>query len=194
MIVGIVKIGSGIVPIEEFRPGDDVTFAISSFCSEQSPPLDPVDYFGIDGVGLDYGKQWAWDFTNSIFVQIGWKESLTASILEHKEIRLETVILAEYPASSGKQFGCSVANQDSWSKLATLDARGLVTYPFVVKTYDYKDSYGIIDSTDLTGIIGTVSASVLAERTLSESYIDMVIASSTEAEASLAIAPYFEGS
>ena len=83
-------------------------------------------------------------------------------------------------------------SQAAWSKLATLDTRSLVTYPFVIKTYDYQDSYAITDSTDLTAIIGTVSASVLAERTLSESYIDLVIASSTEAEASAAIAPYFE--
>jgi len=123
---------------------------------------------------------------------VDWRSLLINDILSHRETRLETVILAEYPVSSGKQFGCSTANQDSWSKLATLDARGLVTYPFVVKTYDYLDSYGIVDSADLTAIIGTVSAAVLAERTLSESYIDLVIASTTEAEASAAIAPYLE--
>ena len=99
MIVGIVKIGSGIVPLEEFRPGDDVTVAISSFCSEQSPPLDPVDYFGIDGVGLDYGKQWGWDFANAGFVQIGWKEALVDSILEHKDIRLDTISLRRLVSS-----------------------------------------------------------------------------------------------
>jgi hypothetical protein len=191
MIVGIIKIGSGLIPLEEFRPATDLSSAVSSFCSEQAPPLDPIDYLGVDGAGIDYGKQWGWDFTNSVLVQIGWKDELVDRILRHKESRLETVILAEYPASSGKQFGCSVANQDSWSKLATLDMRSLVTYPFVIKTYDYQDSYAITDSTDLTAIIGTVSASVLAERTVSESYIDMVMASSTEAEASLAIAPYF---
>jgi len=192
MIVGIVRIGAGIVPLEEFRLALDTSEAVAEFCAGP-PVLDPLDYSGVDATGLNVLSQWAWDFTNSIFVQIGWKEELVDSILEHKDIRLDTVILAEYPALSGKQFGCSVANQDSWSKLATLDARGLVTYPFVVKTYDYKDSYGIVDSSDLTAIIGTVSASVLAERTLSESYIDSVIASSTEAEASAAIAPYLEG-
>jgi len=120
------------------------------------------------------------------------KEGLISKVLAQRELRLETIILAEYPASSGKQFGCSTENQDSWSKLATLDARGLVTYPFVVKTYNYKDSYGIVDSSDLTAIIGTVSEVVLAERALSESYIDLVLASTTEAEAEAAIAPYFE--
>lgn len=120
------------------------------------------------------------------------KDELIAEVVAHRDLRLETVITAEYPSGSGKRFSCSVASQDSWSKLATLDARGLVTYPFAVKTFDYKDSYNIVDSTDLTGIIGTVSSYVLGERDIAEGYIDSVLAATTEEAARAAIAPYFE--
>jgi len=55
-----------------------VTEAVAEFCAGP-PVLDPLDYSGVDATGLNVLSQWAWDFTNSIFVQIGWKEELLSS-------------------------------------------------------------------------------------------------------------------
>jgi len=106
--------------------------------------------------------------------------------------RLEYVISAEYPPSSGNFFSCSTASQDNWSKLGTLDTRGLVSYPFVVTTNDERGSYSIPDSADLTNVIGSVSAAVLTERTLAQTYIDAVIAAPDQASAQVAAQPYLD--
>jgi len=112
---------------------------------------------------------------------------------EEREYRFNNeYVLAEYPASSGNFFSCSISSQDNWSKLGTLDTRGLVTYPFTVTTNDERGTYAIVDSADLTGIIGTVSAAVLTERTLAQGYITAVLAAPDEASAQAAAQPYLD--
>jgi len=186
VIVGIVQVGSDTV--EEFRTATDLVAGVASFCAEHSPPLVPADYLGIDGTGVDLSKQWTWD--GAALIQIGWREPILAQITDHREKRLATVILAEYPSASGLMFGCSTADQDNWNKLATLDTRGLVTYPFTAHTADHAGSYDLVSSADLTGALGTISLAVLTERNLAETYLAAVVAAPDEASAEAAAAPY----
>ncbi|MEE8323192.1 MAG: hypothetical protein V3R57_06190 [Candidatus Bathyarchaeia archaeon] len=193
MKVGIIKTSSGIVPIEEFRDSVDISTGVTNFCNEYSPPLSPADYTGINADAIDLGKQWAWDFTLSILVQTGWKEEVLKSIELHRLYRMKTLV-AEYPAASGKYFGCSDFDQNNWSKLATLDSRGLLvgSYPFKVHTANHSDSYDLIDSADLSQLLGAVSSAVLGERSLAQSYLDAVSATTNESGAITAAAPYLE--
>jgi adenosylcobinamide amidohydrolase len=87
-------------------------------------------------------------------------------------------------------FGCSTADQDNWNKLATLDTRGLVAYPFTTHTADHTGSYDLVSSADLTGALGTISLAVLTERNLAETYLAAVVAAPDEASAEAAAAPY----
>ncbi len=123
----------------------------------------------------------------------GVQDSLVSQIKNMRDsIRLESYILAEYPEGSGNLFSCSISSQDNWAKMSTLDERGLVSYPFTVTTYDERSSYNIVDSADLTAIIGAVSSSVLEERTLAQNYIAAVLAAPDIASAEAAAQPYLD--
>jgi len=192
MIVGIVRDGSGEIPLEEFREAADVAAGVAAFCADHTPPLDPADYVGID-TGWAPGaselqKQWAWD--GSALTQIGWRSPIMDDVSEHRDERLATVILAEYPAASGNLFGCSAADQDNWAKLATLDERGLMTYPFRAYTYDHAAHHDIVDSADLTAAIASISLAVMTERNTASGVLDNVAAATTEAAAQAAAEPY----
>ena len=63
MIVGIVKIGLGLVALEEFRKADDEELAVNEFCNEHTLPLNIADYLGINGDSLDLQSNWGWDFS-----------------------------------------------------------------------------------------------------------------------------------
>jgi hypothetical protein len=65
MIVGIIKIGTGLVALEEFRKAEDESLAVDEFCSEYSPTLDTSDYLGVNGDSLDLQKNWGWDFSET---------------------------------------------------------------------------------------------------------------------------------
>ena len=75
MIAGIVKIGPGIIALEEFRVASTPAVAVAAFCSEHAPPLTEADYLGID-TGWTVipdaadGYVWAWDFGTSALVQM----------------------------------------------------------------------------------------------------------------------------
>ena len=194
MKVGIIKTSSGIVPVEEFREAPDLSTGVTNFCNEYSPPLSPADYTGIDASAIDLSKQWSWDFNLSVFVQTGWKEDILKSIEFHRLYRMKTIVTAEYPAASGKYFGCSDFDQNNWSKLATLDSRGLLagSYPFKVQTSDHSDSYDLVDSADLSSLLASISTAVLTERLLAQSYLDAVYASTAESAAEIAATPYLD--
>lgn len=119
-----------------------------------------------------------------------FKDNLVLQLKAHRKIRLDDRILAEYPAASGKFFSCSAASQSNWSKLHTLDSLGLVTYPFTVTTFDERDSHGIANSLELANMIGTVSAVVIAERTLAQTYVTAVLTAASTAAAQTAADPY----
>ena len=73
MIAGIVRIDVGIVPLEEFRAATPAA-AVTTFCSEYTPPLSEADYLGIDTGWASVqapadGYVWAWDFATSALVQ-----------------------------------------------------------------------------------------------------------------------------
>ena len=120
----------------------------------------------------------------------GYQDTLVGRVKRHRDAVRMGQILAEYPAASGNLFSCSTASQDNWSKLATLDGRGLVTYPWVATTADERGSYSIVDSADLTGMIGAVSAAVLTERASAQVAIDAVLAATSQADADAAAAAY----
>ncbi len=66
MIVGIVKIGSGLIALEEFRNSVDEATVVSAFCNEHNPILDTADYIGINADSIDLQKNWGWDFSEVI--------------------------------------------------------------------------------------------------------------------------------
>lgn len=75
MIVGLVKLGAGIVPFEEFRNVESTAVAVADFCTEYTPPLSESDYRGIDmnwprSKACESGYAWAWDFDKSELAQI----------------------------------------------------------------------------------------------------------------------------
>ena len=65
MKVGIVKIGTGLVALEEFRNGSNELTAVSEFCNEYNPPLNTADYLGVNGDSLDLQQNWGWDFSET---------------------------------------------------------------------------------------------------------------------------------
>jgi len=65
MIVGIVKIGEGLVALEEFREAGSEADAVSDFCSENISPLNVSDYMGINADNVDLSKSWGWDFSEA---------------------------------------------------------------------------------------------------------------------------------
>jgi len=122
-----------------------------------------------------------------------YQDSLVEQIKNKRDNdRLEGVVIAEYPPSSGNYFSCSTTSQDNWSKLSTLDSRGLVVYPFEVTTNDERGTYDVVDSADLSAIMSTVSTAVFTERALAKIYIDAVLAATDETLANLAAQPYLD--
>lgn len=121
------------------------------------------------------------------------KASLVDDIKYHRDgQRLGIDLQAEYPIASGNWFGCSAASQDNWNKLALLDDRGLVTFPYTVTTYDETRSYDVVDSADLTGMITAVAAVVRMERATASIYISAVLSAVDAPAAKAAAAPYLE--
>jgi hypothetical protein len=119
-----------------------------------------------------------------------FKDGLVSELKEHRSRRLESYIKAEYPAGSGNLFSCSQKSQGEWTKLVSMQMQGLVVYPFRVYTFDERGSYDLADADDLTGAIASVSAAVLAERSLAQGYIDSALAAADESAATEAAAPY----
>ena len=190
MIVGIVKVGPGAVPLEEFREAASTAAAVSAFCAEHSPPLTESDYLGVDGSAVSLQKAWAWDFGASALIEIEeWRQDIIEDIREHQAQRLAEVIRAEHPAASGNMFSCSIASQDNWSKLSTLDTRGLVVYPFTVYTAAHV-AYSLTAAADLPAAVAALASAVLPERASAESYIQAVLVAADETAAIIAAAPY----
>jgi len=67
---------------------------------------------------------------------------------------------------------------------------GAVIYPFRAYTFDERDHYDVVDSTDLAAAVTAISTSVLTERAIAQSYMDAVLAATDEAGAHVAAAPY----
>lgn len=197
MIVAIVPTGAGTIPVEEFRVATDVLAAVAAFCNEHSPALDPADYVGVDtgwSMGTDQTLMpWKYDFPSALLVVDldAAKQVILTAIKAHRdEQRLGVDLHAEYPVGSGNWFSCSAASQNNWSKLALLDDRGIVQWPYTVTTYDEELSYDVVDSADLTGIITAVAVVVQMERATAAVYMTSVLAAADLAGAQAAAAPY----
>lgn len=193
MIVAIVEAGAGLAPVIEFRQAADAASAVAQFCSEHTPPLDPADFLGAEATGLDLLLSWTYDLGAGSFVEDLDKTqtAMIAAIKEHRDgQRLALDLLAEYPSGAGNLFSCSAASQDNWSKLATLDAQGAVSYPFVVTTHDERGSYSLVDSADREAATLAISSVVLTERATAELAITGVLAATTAAAARAAAASY----
>ena len=119
-----------------------------------------------------------------------YKDRTIASILKQRSKRLEDSVRAEYPAASGILFSCSEKSQGDWSKLVSMQALGLVQYPFAVYSFDERDNYALVDAADLNGAVAAVSSAVLTERATAQAYIDATLAAADEAAVDAAAAPY----
>ena len=104
--------------------------------------------------------------------------------------RLEQQVLAEYPPGSGKLWRCGQQSQSDWASLVTLDERGLVVFPFRVYTWDERNFLDIESSQELTLIVQAVSQQVLQERAQAQTFVDAVLAATTEEECIAAADPY----
>jgi len=120
-----------------------------------------------------------------------YKDSTVAQLVAHRSKRLGSSVQAEYPAASGNLFSCSEKSQGDWSKLVSMDLKGLVQYPFTVYTFDERGSYALADAADLNGAVTAVSAAVLTERTLAQTYISAVLLAADETAVDAAAEPYF---
>ncbi len=74
MIIGVARIGPGIVPLEEWRDAQDAAAAVGAFCARHQTPKNPADYIGIDPGWASVqrpsdGYVWAWDFDLATLVQ-----------------------------------------------------------------------------------------------------------------------------
>lgn len=119
------------------------------------------------------------------------QDRLVNQIKAHRdEQRLAIDLQAEYPSGSGKLFSCSATSQNNWAKLATLDDQGDVAYPYTVRTYDERDSYDLINSTDREAATLAVAAVVMAERSVAESAIAQVLAATSVSDAEVAALGY----
>ena len=208
MIVGIVKIGAALTALEEFRNATDEATAVGEFCNEYTPSLNQSDYLGVDGGSVDRSKLWGWDFSEGTpaLKEITYilntpapvdletyKNDIIKDVIEKRNHRLNNhFVLAEYPASSGKMFDCSIEAQDHLNKLKSLFDLGHITGNFQLSTYDRRDSYVIVDMTDLSGLIASVSGVVLSERSTAEGYVSAVIAAANEAAAIISAKPYLD--
>jgi len=119
-----------------------------------------------------------------------YKDGTVSQLLAHRSKRLESSIQAEYPAASGNLFSCSEKSQGDWSKLVSMEALGLVQYPFAVYTFDERGSYALADAADLNGAVTAISTAVLTERATAQAYIDATLAAADEAAVDAAAAPY----
>jgi len=206
MKVAIVKNHIGLVPLEEFREAVDVTTAVLNFCNEYTPPFNVADYTGIDATAVDLSKQWSYDFSLSQLIETTlkidvvtpvsldtFKDETISLLVEKRKNRFDShKILFEYPATSGKMFSCSTESQDNWTKIETLLSKGLATYPFKVFTFDERDSYNIIDDTDLTQILGAIALKVIKERASFDTYVVAALSAVNESAVSLAAKPYLD--
>ena len=196
MIVAIAEASASVVPAREFRQAASTADAVTDYVNDYTPPRDPADYVGIDSgwsPGAPELQSW-WAVDGGVLVErlADIQQDIITDIKTHRDQRFASVVLAEYPAASGNLFGCSMESQTNWGNLATLDALGLVSYPFPVTTHDELVTVVLADSADMTAAVGAVSAAVLAERATASSAISAVLAATTVADAHAAAAPYLD--
>jgi hypothetical protein len=75
MIVSIIQVGTGQVPVEEFRVAESGADGVDNFVSEYAPPRDAENYVGVETAWETYeypalGYQWAYDFDTEALVQV----------------------------------------------------------------------------------------------------------------------------
>jgi len=120
------------------------------------------------------------------------QQDIIGNIKTHRDQRFASVVLAEYPAGSGNLFSCSMESQANWGNLATLDALGLVVYPFDVTTHDELVTVTLTGSGDMSAAVAAISTAVLTERSTAASAISAVLAATTAADAHAAAAGYLD--
>lgn len=91
MLVAIIKVGTGIVVVEEFRMAADEATAVDDFCTEYTPPLNPVDYLGYDTGWSTFQPpapthRWAYNFDAPGLVQ--------QALVPEYDVRLMSEIIA----------------------------------------------------------------------------------------------------
>jgi len=162
MIVAIAEASASVVPVLEFRQAATTADAVTDYVNDYTPPRDPADYVGVDS---------------------GWSPGAS---------ELQSWWAVDGGTLVGNLFSCSMESQSNWGNLATLDALGLVVYPFDVTTHDELVTVTLTGSGDMSAAVAAISTAVLAERSAAASAISAVLAAPTAADAHAAAAGYLD--
>lgn len=194
MIVAIINILSS--EVEEFRNEASEDLALSKFCSAVAPALDATNYLALDTTwqlpSSNLSKTWQYDPTTQLLKRKCWKEDNIKKIIEHREYKLENSIFLEYPAGSGLLFSCSESTQINLAKLASMDTKNLVSYPFPIYTADKLDSRSLLDSAELDAFLALFYNRIIAERAAAQVHIDNTVAATNEEDADSPAAIYLD--
>lgn len=194
IVVAIIKIGTGLQPVAQFRYAEDEEAAVNAFCTESTVNAKPVeDYLGVD-TGLAFGavelgSPWVYDFDTSTLLEdlLRVQDALVVLL---KEYRMVKESQGETDLQPGIQFSTSPNSQSRWQGLLDLDGLGRVDYPFRVSTNDERDFWDLLGRADLRdGLLGMAGA-VLVERALCGTSIAAVLAATDVATARAAAAVY----
>jgi len=196
MIVAIAEASASVVPVLEFRQAATTADAVTDYVNGYTPPRDPADYVGVDSgwsPGASELQSW-WAVNGGTLVErlADIQQDIISDIKTHRDQRFASVVLAEYPTGSGNLFSCSMESQANWGNLATLDALGLVVYPFDVTTHDELVTVTLTGSGDMSAAVAAISTAVLTERSAAASAISAVLAATTAADAHAAAAGYLD--
>lgn len=185
MIIAIVNKTTN--EIEEFRNEESESDALSKFCNDVSPPLDQNNYLGIDTQWSEKSKNlaqsWEYNPSNQTIERVFNKYEFDKKIIEHRDYKLSHSIFVEYPQGSGVLFSCSEKTQLDFSKISSLDAKGLAVYPLVIYSANMLDSHSILDSVELNNFLTLLYEKVMSERFLANGFIDNIKNSNTIEEA-----------
>jgi len=192
MIVAIINILSS--EVEEFRNEASEALALSKFCSAVAPPLDATNYLALDTTwqlpSSNLSKAWQYDATTQLLKRKCWKEDNIKKIIEHREYKLEHNIFLEYPAGSGLLFSCSESTQINLAKLASMDTKNLVSYPFPIYTADKLASRSLLDSAELDAFLALFYNTIITERAAAQVHINNTAVASNEEDADSPAAIY----
>ena len=151
MIVGIVKVGPGIVSLEEFRESIDPAAAVAAFCTEYTPPLDEADYLGID-TGWSAVQSaadsyvWAWDFALSALVQKAAPSPEYRLSVEVVAIEPQVVTVSTWAPIGGVVLTPSV-HGDLASIAAAMTGEALVSGSAELRVTETDSSGVVVDMT-----------------------------------------------
>ncbi len=120
------------------------------------------------------------------------KGRLASSVINWRNTKTEGLLYVEHPDSSGNKFSVNFISQQKWLALENIkDNSELVSYPYSVRVNDDRDSYDIVDATDVSAIFNKVVRTVKSEIDLCRDSIDNIMKSIDESSAQIAHDAYY---